>query len=422
MTLDFSHQDLRGRSFVGQDLTNANFSHADIRGTDFSKAILTGANFRQAVAGMRSPWLLLFICVSLLLLMIALPTATNLMAAQLWDSKQPDYLQAEYRAKTLLGFAAPLTVLFGAILSSSVQSLLTKIVRINQARKYKQEVVVLSLCLVFVFIAIAVYYFIYDSSVAQILKTVNSGDWYARLLATMESGIQSGLFCLLAGSSCLSIMKATNFRRSLSLALSFSGLGLLVGSLIGFFLVKTRYFLSLLIVVFFPFSSMFLLSNTLSSGFSIEGCFYQASSNFFCLIALYLLYIFYICLYYTFLFLGFILGYFLYRTYNIQLVLQRFLIVLPIIILFSSLIYSVKIGFFMFHQLGQPQQTLPLNLWLWVKNLFILFAPIVLLFLCSLGISWAVAPTSFYEANLTNADFTRASLGKVILSKASLES
>lgn len=419
MSLDFSHQDLRGRSFVGQDLTNANFSHADIRGTDFSKAILTGANFRQAVAGMRSPWLLLFICVSLLLLMIALPTATNLMAAQLWDSKQPDYLQAEYRARTLLGFAAPLTVLFGAILSSSLQSLLTKIATINQARKYKQEVIVLSLCSVLVLIAIAVYYFIYDSSVAQILKTVHSGDWSARLLTTMEGGVQLGFFCLLAGSSCLSLVKATNFRRSLSLALSFSGLGILVGSLIGFILVKTRYFLSLLIVVLFPFYCIFSLFNT--SGFSIESYFPQASSNFFCLIALYLLYIFYICLYYSFLFLGFIQGYFLYRTYKIQLIIQKKnLIILPIIILFLSFIYSVNIYLVVFHKLGQPQQTLPIDFW--VKNLFILFAPIVLLFLCSLGISWAVAPTSFYEANLTNADFTRASLGKVILSKASLES
>ena len=418
MTLDFSHQDLRGRSFVGQNLTNANFSHADIRGTDFSKAILTGANFRQAVAGMRSPWLLLFICVSLLLLMIALPTATNLMA-QPWASKAPESLQAEYRARNLLGFVAPLTVLFGAILSSSLQSLLTKIVRINQARKYKQEVVVLSLCLVFVLIAIAVYYFIYDSSVAQILKTVHSGDWPARLLTTMEGGIQLSFFCLLAGSSCLSLVKGTNFRRSLSLALSFSGLGILVGSLIGFIIIKNRY-ISLLGVVFFPFSSIFLLSNTLS-GFSIEGYFHQTSSNFFYLSALYLLYIFYICIFYTLLFLGFILGYFLYRTYKIQLVIQkRFLIILPIIILFLSLRYSVEIYLVMFPQLGQPQQTLPLDFW--VKKLFILGAPMVLLFLCSLGISWAVAPTSFYEANLTNADFTRASLGKVILSKASLES
>ncbi|MEG3844062.1 pentapeptide repeat-containing protein [Microcoleus sp. herbarium14] len=420
MTLDFSHQDLRGRSFVGQDLTNANFSHADIRGTDFSKAILTGANFRHAVAGMRSPWLLLFICVSLLLLMITLPTATNLMV-QLWTSKESESLQAglqaEYRGKTLLGFAAPLTVLFGAILSSSLQSLITKIVRINQARKYKQEVVVLSLCLVFVLIAIAVYYFIYDSSVAQILKTVNSGDWYARLLATMEGGVQLGFFCFLAGSSCLSFVKATNFRRSLSLALSFSGLGIIVGSLIGFMIVQNSYFLSLIFIVLRPFSSMFVFSQI--SGFSIESYFHQGSSNFFYFIAIYLLSIFYICLYYTFLFLGFILGYFLYRTYKIQLFIQkRFLIILPITILFLSFIYSVNINLVMFHQFGQPQQTLPINFW--VKNLFILFAPMVLLFLCSLGISWAVAPTSFYEANLTNADFTRASLGKVIISKSSL--
>jgi len=421
MTLDFSHQDLRGRSFVGLDLTNANFSHADIRGTDFSKAILTGANFRHTVAGMRSPLLLLFISVSLLLLMIALPAATNLMV-QLWASKEPEYIQAEYRGRILLGWAAPLTVLFGAILSSSLQSLLTKFPRINQARKYKQEVVLLSLCLVFVLIAIAVYYFIYDSSFDRIMKTGHSGDWHARLLTTMESGIQFGFFQLLAGSSFLSLVKTTNFRRTLSLGLSLSGLGILVGSLIGFILAKTSYSLSpILIGVLFPFYSLLLLFPDTLYKFSAEGSFHQASSNFFGVIALYLLYIFSIGLFYTFLCLGFILGYFLYRTYKIQRVIQKnFLIVLPMTILFLSILYSLDISFVILHQLEQPQQTLASDFW--VKTLFISWTPMVLLFLGSLGISWAVAPTSFYEANLTNADFTRAILGKVLISKASIES
>jgi len=58
MLLDFSAQDLRGRSFVGLDLSGANFSAADIRGTDFSHAILRGANFSQTKAGLPSLWFL----------------------------------------------------------------------------------------------------------------------------------------------------------------------------------------------------------------------------------------------------------------------------------------------------------------------------------------------------------------------------
>jgi len=52
MTKDFSHQDLRGKSFKGQDLTGADFSHADIRGVNFKGAILKGANFSNAKGGL----------------------------------------------------------------------------------------------------------------------------------------------------------------------------------------------------------------------------------------------------------------------------------------------------------------------------------------------------------------------------------
>jgi uncharacterized protein YjbI with pentapeptide repeats len=47
MPKDFSHQDLRGKSFKNQDLTGADFSHADIRGVSFKGAILKGANFTK---------------------------------------------------------------------------------------------------------------------------------------------------------------------------------------------------------------------------------------------------------------------------------------------------------------------------------------------------------------------------------------
>jgi len=52
MPKDFSHQDLRGKSFKAQDLTGADFSHSDIRWVSFKGAILKGANFTNAKGGM----------------------------------------------------------------------------------------------------------------------------------------------------------------------------------------------------------------------------------------------------------------------------------------------------------------------------------------------------------------------------------
>ncbi|MBD2615856.1 pentapeptide repeat-containing protein [Nostoc punctiforme FACHB-252] len=68
MPQDFSHQNLRGRSFKGENLAGANFSHADIRGTDFSGANLTRANFHKAKAGLKSYGIFVF---SLLLFFVA---------------------------------------------------------------------------------------------------------------------------------------------------------------------------------------------------------------------------------------------------------------------------------------------------------------------------------------------------------------
>ena len=68
MPQDFSHQNLRGRSFKGQNLTGADFSGADIRSCDFTKANLTGANFQKTKAGLKSYGIFVF---SLLLLLIA---------------------------------------------------------------------------------------------------------------------------------------------------------------------------------------------------------------------------------------------------------------------------------------------------------------------------------------------------------------
>jgi uncharacterized protein YjbI with pentapeptide repeats len=68
MTLDFSGQNLRGRSFKGRkDLIGANFSYADIRGADFTNALLQEANFSQAQAGRERGWAIVLLGVSLLL-------------------------------------------------------------------------------------------------------------------------------------------------------------------------------------------------------------------------------------------------------------------------------------------------------------------------------------------------------------------
>jgi uncharacterized protein YjbI with pentapeptide repeats len=48
MLLDYSGQDLTGRSFKRQKLNGANFSNADIRDADFSNADIRGANFSNA--------------------------------------------------------------------------------------------------------------------------------------------------------------------------------------------------------------------------------------------------------------------------------------------------------------------------------------------------------------------------------------
>ncbi|MBC1224956.1 pentapeptide repeat-containing protein, partial [Nostoc sp. UCD120] len=64
MPQDFSRQNLRGRSFKGQDLTGANFSYADIRGTDFTGANLRGANFSCTEGGLQRRWATVLVLIS----------------------------------------------------------------------------------------------------------------------------------------------------------------------------------------------------------------------------------------------------------------------------------------------------------------------------------------------------------------------
>ncbi|QKQ73379.1 pentapeptide repeat-containing protein [Nostoc sp. TCL240-02] len=67
MQQDFSHKNLRGRSFKGQKFTGANFRYADIQGTDFCGANLREADFRHAQAGLQGWWAIFLVLVSCLL-------------------------------------------------------------------------------------------------------------------------------------------------------------------------------------------------------------------------------------------------------------------------------------------------------------------------------------------------------------------
>ena len=67
MPQDFSHQNLRGRSFKGQNLAGANFSNTDLRGANFTGANLQGVNFTDAKAGLPLRWAIFLVVLSWLL-------------------------------------------------------------------------------------------------------------------------------------------------------------------------------------------------------------------------------------------------------------------------------------------------------------------------------------------------------------------
>jgi uncharacterized protein YjbI with pentapeptide repeats len=78
MPQDFSHQNLRGRSFKSQNLAGANFSGADIRGTDFTGANLRGANFSNVIAGVTPQWIIK------LVFLVVFFTLTTLSGSLIW--------------------------------------------------------------------------------------------------------------------------------------------------------------------------------------------------------------------------------------------------------------------------------------------------------------------------------------------------
>ncbi|MFB2771047.1 pentapeptide repeat-containing protein [Pelatocladus sp. BLCC-F211] len=93
MPLNFSGQNLRGRSFKGQNLEGANFSYADIRGADFCKAKLTGAKFSKAKAGLQKRWAICLILCSYLLLLLTgfCASVGGNVVAHIFETKNPAF-------------------------------------------------------------------------------------------------------------------------------------------------------------------------------------------------------------------------------------------------------------------------------------------------------------------------------------------
>lgn len=89
---DFSHQNLRDRSFKGQDLTRADFTGADIQGADFTHAILIRAKFSKATCGIKTSAIRLWVISGFLLSMLSgltMVAAGWLLGLQMTPQQQP---------------------------------------------------------------------------------------------------------------------------------------------------------------------------------------------------------------------------------------------------------------------------------------------------------------------------------------------
>lgn len=119
MAQDFSGQNLQGRSFQGQDFAGANFSNADIWGANFSNAILRGANFSHVQGELRSPWLILLVGVSSLLVAAAvLASLASVVRTNAAASNHVNRNMAEQLA-IAVGVIAPL---FGAVIARRISA------------------------------------------------------------------------------------------------------------------------------------------------------------------------------------------------------------------------------------------------------------------------------------------------------------
>ena len=85
---EFQRFNLRGLSFEGENLPDADFSFADIRGTNFRGANLTGARFCGAKAGLQKRWVVVLLIGVFILVGISaiLSVFTSYMISQVFNS------------------------------------------------------------------------------------------------------------------------------------------------------------------------------------------------------------------------------------------------------------------------------------------------------------------------------------------------
>lgn len=119
MPKDFSGQNLRGRSFKGLDLTEANFSYADIRGANFTAANLTRANFSYATAGLQRRWAIFWVAVSSLLAALSGFASVSTNGISWWRLGNQAYQQ------NALIFGVVMLGLFSVFFLISIQKSLT---------------------------------------------------------------------------------------------------------------------------------------------------------------------------------------------------------------------------------------------------------------------------------------------------------
>ncbi|MDJ0736418.1 MAG: pentapeptide repeat-containing protein [Nostocaceae cyanobacterium] len=107
MGLDYSGQNLRGRSFKGQNLIGANFRGADIRGANFTNANLKNADFRGAKAGLQNYRIICWIGFSFILAFLSLFASAATNGSTWWmlhnETKEDSFILALIFALVIMG-------------------------------------------------------------------------------------------------------------------------------------------------------------------------------------------------------------------------------------------------------------------------------------------------------------------------------
>ncbi len=125
-SLNFSGQNLQGKSFQGQNLIGADFRGADIRSTDFSNANLSNADFSDAVAGLDKKSSLILFLLSIFVSMMAGAVAG--LGVQFIERlfKQSQYTSLAITISSIL-LALFLLVTFWKGLGTAIKSFVSKI-------------------------------------------------------------------------------------------------------------------------------------------------------------------------------------------------------------------------------------------------------------------------------------------------------